>query len=105
MNNFEKLKSMSAEELAEWLDILHYDNTPWLQWFDSKYCSQCSPVVVTREEYKDKFGCSGYGDTVECAYCEWENNCKFFLEMDEAPSRTDILKMWFIEEVENEETV
>lgn len=102
MNNFEKLKLMSVEELAEWLNTLHYDNTPWLQWFDSKYCSQCDSVVVTSNEYKDKFGCSGYGDTVECAYCEWENGCKFFPKMDEAPSLTDILKMWFVEEVEDE---
>ena len=80
MNNFEKLKSMSAEELAEWLDSLHYENTPWLQWFDSKYCSQC--------------------DTVEVPDCVKKNKCKFFLEMDEAPNRIDILKMWFMEEAE-----
>ena len=99
MNNFERLQSMSVEELAEWLDILHYDNTPWLQWFDSKYCNQCEPITVTSKEYKNKFGCSGFGDTVKCAYCEWEDNCKFFPEMSEALNRTNILKMWFESEV------
>lgn len=100
MNNFEKLKSMSAEELAEWLDTLHYENTPWLQWFDSKYCSQCDTIVVPNKEYEEKIGCIIDEDTIECAYCVLENNCRFFLEMDEAPNRIDILKMWFMEEAE-----
>ena len=100
MNNFEKLQSMSVEELAEWLDDLHYDNTPWLQWFDSKYCSKCEPIEVTSQEYENKFDHSVFGNIVECAYCEWERNCRFFPDMNDTPHCIDMLKKWLEAEVE-----
>ena len=46
MNNFEKLKSMSAEELAEWFDkYIAFDNAPYMIWFDQKYCKNCEPIM------------------------------------------------------------
>ena len=101
LGNFENLQSMSVDELAEWLDKNgQYDGSPWSKWFDSTYCQRCESVVVTREEYKRVFGCCGFGNTVDCAYCEWEGKCKFFPEMDEAPpNNKEIIKMWLESEV------
>ena len=83
------------EELAEWLDKNgQFDTAPWTIWFDQKYCKGCDKLTVTMEEYKRVFGCVGFGNTVDCAYCEWKGKCRFFPEMDEVPDGKEIIKMW-----------
>jgi hypothetical protein len=98
---FEELKNMDIDELVDWIcKYVSLDDSPCLTWWDKQYCQNCLPVTVSRKDYRDRFGCSGYGDTVECAYCEWEGKCKYFQKLESIPSIKDIVKMWLESEVE-----
>lgn len=93
MNNFERLKSMSVDELAKWLDTNGmWDNSPWSQWFDQKYCKNCPDIMCKSPDDSRQF---------PCAYCEIYDNCRFFPEQEDVPDCKDIIKMWLAEEVEN----
>lgn len=109
MTNLQKLKNMSIEELAEWLDKNDmFDNSPWLDLFSKKYCENCETVKFTYKEAEKNLGLSPYnylGRGVECAYCELEDEngikkCRFFQDMNDVPSNVEMIKMWLEEEVE-----
>jgi hypothetical protein len=104
MNNFEKLKSMSIEELAEWLDKYgQLDHSPWSEWFNKKYCDKCESIKCKYVDAEEKLGFSPfyfYGGEIECAYCELEHKCKFFPELDDTPDNRDTIRMWLESEVE-----
>jgi hypothetical protein len=93
MNNFENLKSMSVEELAEWLDANGmWDNSPWSQWFDSKYCRQCESVTAYVPDFNRE---------CDFAWCELEHKCRYFADHEDVPDCREIIKMWLEAEVEN----
>ena len=102
MNNFEKLKSMSVEELAAWLDENGIvDNSPWLDDFNNKYCANCESVMCKYEDAEKIVGFKPfYDDEVECGYCEVYNKCRFFEDRDEVPDGVEMVKLWLNEEVE-----
>ena len=86
MNNFEKIKSMSIEELTEWLDEYgQFDTAPWMFWFDRKYCKNCDPIMCHYEDSTHEF---------PCAWCELNDGCKFLPDAKETPSNKEIIKMW-----------
>lgn len=86
MNNFEKLKSMSVEDLAKWLDKNgQFDTAPWIIWFDKNYCKNCESIMCHYEDSTHEF---------PVAWCELEHKCKFFPEMDETPNSKEVIKMW-----------
>lgn len=92
MNNWTKLKNMETEDFAEWLDEYGaFDNSPWMRWFDDKYCKNCPDIVCKYEDSEREFSCS---------YCETYGKCKFFQEMDEVPENKEIVKMWLESEME-----
>ena len=92
MNNWVKLKNMSTEDLAEWLDQYgQFDNSPWITWFDQKYCKNCENIMCKYEDGEREFPCS---------YCEVYDTCKFFPDLDEVPGNKMIIKMWLETEVE-----
>lgn len=99
MNNYKQLTSKSLEELARWLDINgKFDDSPWEKWFNEKYCSNCASVICTCVDAKEKLGIKPfYKRSIECAYCELENKCKFFPDMEEIPDNRDIIEMWLKE--------
>ncbi len=93
MNNFEKLKSMSVEELAKWLDKHgQFDNSPWITWFDQKYCKNCEDIMCKYEDGEREF---------PCAYCEIHDTCKFFPNFNYVPGNEDVVKMWLESNVED----
>ncbi len=95
MNNFDKLKSMSVEELAIWLDKNgQFDTAPWTLWFDRNYCSNCPSVMCKYEDGEREF---------HCAYCEIHDVCKFFPEFNYVPGNDDVVKMWLESEAEDEQ--
>lgn len=92
MNNFERLRSMSVEELVTWLDANGmWDNSPWSLWFDQKYCKNCEDIM-----YKLPDDCREF----PCAYCEIYYNCRFFQDKEDVPDSKEIVKMWLESEVE-----
>lgn len=92
MNNWVKLKNMSTEDLAEWLDQYgQFDNSPWITWFDQKYCKNCENIMCKYEDGEREFPCS---------YCEVYDTCKFFPDLDEVPGNKMIIKMWLETEIE-----
>lgn len=92
MNNWAKLKNMSTEDLAEWLDQYgQFDNSPWITWFDQQYCKNCEYIMCKYEAGTREFPCS---------YCELNGNCKFFPDLHEVPDNKMIIKMWLEMEIE-----
>ena len=91
MINYDRFKNMSINELSEWLDKHgDFDSSPWMTWFDHKYCKNCQDVMCHYENSEYDFPCS---------WCELENKCKFFQELDEVPDNKMIIKMWLESEV------
>ena len=102
MTNFEKIKSMSSEEFAKWLNKKNMvDNTPWMNWWETNYCDHCDPLTVKAEDAEALLGLKPFNnEPLLCAYCELHDDCKFFPNR-EVPSITEIIKMWL--EVEYED--
>lgn len=103
MNNFEFIKSLSIDELAEWLDSYgSFDNSPWAKWFAEKYCDKCASIKCKYEDTEKLLGFTPYrfgtynGD-VECAYCELEGKCRFFADLADTPDNLTTIKMWLAE--------
>ena len=54
-SNFERLHSMSIDELADWLDKNgQFDTAPWTDWFAKKYCDHCESIECHYVEAKEK---------------------------------------------------
>ena len=107
MTNLQKIKDMSIDELAEWLDKNGmFDNSPWLNSFNEKYCEKCESIECSYADAEEKLGLTPfYNETFECAYCELadENGikrCRFFPELDDVPDNETVIKMWLEEEAE-----
>lgn len=103
MNNFEKLQSMSIDELATWLDkngII--DNSPWFEDFNSKYCANCESVMCKYEDVEKTLGFKPliWDDEIECGYCEVYGKCRYFEDMDDVPDGVEMVKLWLEAEVE-----
>jgi hypothetical protein len=99
MTNLQKLKDMNADELAEWLDKYGmFDNSPWLNSFNEKYCEKCEGIECHYEDAK-KIGLTPfYDETIECAYCEVYNKCRFFESLEDVPDNKAMIKMWLEED-------
>ena len=93
MTNFEKIKSMSLDELTSFLDThAIVDHSPWMEWWDKTYCDKCESIVVKSEN--TNLGVSSFGDEFECAYCEVHNKCRCFPDLEDTPNIQNIVKMW-----------
>ena len=93
MTNYEMLKNMSIDELVEWIDkYASFDDTPHWSFWDKNYCNKCESItLIGDDEYKKEY-----------AYCELNDNCRFFKEMKETPSHKQIIKMWLESKTDNE---
>lgn len=91
LTNWGLLKLKNAEEFAEWLDKNgQFDGSPWMKWYDENYCKKCEPIMCHYPDSKVQFPCS---------WCELnDNRCKYFPEMEQAPSNKEIIKLWLVEE-------
>lgn len=103
MNNFKRIQSMTIDELAEWLDKnCMFDNSPWLNSFNEKYCEKCESIKCKYAGAEEKLDITpfSYSGEIECAYCELENKCRFFQDLDDVPDNKEMIKMWLEEEAE-----
>lgn len=92
MNNFEKLQSMSIDQLAEFLDANCHDDAIYWKWHDKHYCKKCEPVM----EY-DAF----YDRMCKRAYCEIHNKCRFSPENESLLDGKETIRMWLESEAED----
>ena len=92
MTNFEKLKSMNEEEISEFLDsIIGIDDTPWIVWFNKRYCKNCETIR----------SCARIPDIYyDSTYCEVNGNCRYFQDKDDVPDNKEMIELWL--ESENE---
>lgn len=98
---YTKFKSMSIEELAKWIDDHgQHDDSPWMTWFDNKYCSRCESEIVKREDSMSKLGFELlFRNETECSYCEVYDECRFF-QNKKNPGTQEIIEMWLKEAVD-----
>ena len=84
---------MDVNQFAEWLDkYCAFDESPWIKWFDELYCKKCESIMCHYEDNKNEFPCS---------YCELEDKCRFFPDLDGVPDNKMIIKMWLESEVDD----
>ena len=96
MTNYDRIQLMNVLALAAWLDEHgNFDNSPWINRFDSLYCKKCERIMCHYEETSER--------EFPCAYCELENKCKYFPDMDRVPNNEDIIKMWLESECNTNE--
>lgn len=94
MTVFESFKIKNIDELAEWLDDNWMDDdSPWILWWDKKYCDNCECVLCEAPYY--------FGGQIECSYCEVNDRCRFFEDrhIDDILDNKAIAKMWLESEV------
>lgn len=97
MTVFNSIKNKNIDEFAEWLDEnCSSDYAPWWKYWDENYCNKCEPIESTTKNY--------FGYTVEYAYCELNNNCRFFKDRENIPDNKQIIKMWLESELSNGDT-
>lgn len=94
MTNFERFRAMGLNELVDWLDEYGaFDDSPWTQWFDCKYCKNCPDVMCHYEGREREFPCS---------WCEIHGKCQFFQELNDTPDNKEIIRMWLQEGKNND---
>lgn len=87
MKVFDSIKNKNIDELAEWLDEhCDFDGALHWKWWDENYCKKCEPIETNSPNF--------FGYPAECAYCEINNNCRFFKDMEDIPDNKQIIKMW-----------
>lgn len=106
MTNFAKFKIMTIDELADFLDKFgQFDGTPWSEWFGHHYCDNCESIRCKHAETEEKLGIlpPSYRGEVDCAYCELNDQCKFFPQIEGIPENREVIKMWLNKEVDYDE--
>ena len=90
MNNFDMLKNMDIDEFVDWLSRYgNYEYNPWDEWFDITYCNNVKcPIEKAYSEYFEK--------EKSYSWCELNNKCKFFPELEGLPGYKEVLKMWLM---------
>ena len=92
MTNFEKLKSMNEKEISEFLDsIVSIDDNPWVVWFYKKYCDNCETIRLKTLDPNARY---------DYAYCELNENCRYFKNKDDIPDNKEMIELWLESEVE-----
>ena len=91
MTNYEHITHMRVDEMAKWIDKYGmFDNSPWMSWFDQKYCKNCEDIMCKYEDGERELPCS---------YCEVYGTCRFFQNLDDIPDNKMTIKMWLESEV------
>ena len=92
MTNFEWIKSLSPEQLAEWLEneVTFTDEAPWNKWFNEQYCKKCPPekgmIDFGHGPEEEEFAFCELGPDKKCRYfdhiLDCEEICKLWLDKD-----------------------
>lgn len=87
MTNFEKIKNMNKDQMAEFLEKLNSDGiekAPHNIWFNEEYCENCPDIEVIYRDKKELW-----------KECDFEGNCP------NTDWGSDIVKLWLESENEN----
>lgn len=98
MTVYDTFKDKSIDGLVEWLDKYVIDDSPWINWFDEKYCKKCKPVVVKAPELNQE---------MKYSWCELHDECKFCNEINiySVLDNKKIIKLWLESEYVDEASV
>lgn len=104
MTRYDKFISASLEALATWIDEHgQFNGSPWMEWFNRNYCSNCEPIHIKKEDSKDVLGFDlMFVNETTCSYCEVHHKCRYFPEYNDVISNCDIIKLWLQQEIEDE---
>ena len=92
MKKFDEIKSKNIDEFAEWLDEYGaFDGSPWIEYFNEKYCNKCDPEIVNLVSTDDE---------MEFSYCEIHNKCRFFPDIEGTPDGKQTVKLWLESEAD-----
>ena len=102
MTNFEKIKSLSIEEFAGWIDstLPFSGNEPWNKWFNEEYCKKCEPETVLGNGLYYPWGT--HETEIECSFCEINGYCRFFPYYNSPLDTKDVITMWLNKEEEEQ---
>ena len=91
MTNFDKLKNMSVDDFANWLNNHgHFEESPWMSWFDDNYCKKCEAIICRCESGKRE---------IPMSWCELNDyRCKFF-PAEKTMGNLEIIKAWLEYEI------
>lgn len=80
MTIFESIKAKNIDEFTKWMkEFCDGDFAPWWQHYDKTYCKKCKPIFDKGDEY---------------SYCELNDKCRFFMDMDYVPDVEQTIKIW-----------
>ena len=95
MNQYDYITSLAKDQLIDWLDTYaDYDEAPWRKWFDDNYCKKCESIECSYADCEKLNIKPFYKSSITCAYCELENKCKYFPELDTIPDSRKIIELW-----------
>ncbi len=104
MTNLDYLQNLTVNEFAEWLDKHgQFDDSPWMNWFNEKYCKKCDSIRCKIESTNIGITPLYPAREIDCAYCELEHKCKFFENLEDVPDNKEIIKMWLLKNNEKED--
>ena len=101
-NYFEKIKSLSIEGFAGWIDstLPFSGGEPWNKWFNEEYCKKCEPEIVLGNGLYYPWGT--HETEIECAFCETNGYCRFFPYYNSPLDTKDVIIMWLNKEEEEQ---
>lgn len=86
MKAIDTIKSFTIDEMVDFLDEYSiHDLTPWFIWWDKNYCNKCMEEIKFNPYYERNS---------EYTYCELNNNCRYFQDLNEVPDSKQVLRMW-----------
>lgn len=98
MTIFENFKNKDIDELVDWFsEHCSFDSAPYWHFWDEKYCSKCEPEITCVPDLSKDLNSD---IECECAWCELNNKCKFFPNINDIPDEKQIIKMWLESEGE-----
>lgn len=85
MTNFEYIKAMDIDTIANWIDEQAMSaDEPWYGWFDAVYCDNCEP---------EKCHVTWDDNLHDITYCEMNNECRFFKGRKPLMPK-EIIRLW-----------
>lgn len=77
IKNADYIRSMSNEELYEFLNVITDATGPWYDEFDATYCKRCEPTV---DENGEEWCACELNENFQCPYVKEQDVLKWWLD-------------------------